>query len=256
MKKIVTIVSATLVGAALATTTFAATAKKEDTVKPVSMTKVSYIIGHEIGSGFKTQGVDLNSRAFKQGLNAGLKGKDAKYSKEVMQTTMQAFQKEMMEKAQAKQKEAGAMNLKKSDEYLAKVAKEDGVKELAKGIHYKVDVEGKGEMPTATDTVKVNYKGMLSDGKVFDSSYERKEPAVFGVSQVIPCWTKALEKMPVGSTWTVYCAADQAYGEYAPPSIGPNQALTFKVELLAIEKKADKVDVTAAKKVEKTVTKK
>ena len=90
--------------------------------------------------------------------------------------------------------------------------------------------------PTATEgnNVKVHYKGTLNDGTVFDSSYKRGKPAEFKVNQVIPGWTKALEKMPQGSTWMLYIAPDLAYGKFAPPSIGPEQALIFKVELIKV----------------------
>jgi FKBP-type peptidyl-prolyl cis-trans isomerase FklB len=264
MKKIAALVSASLMtvammGSVFAADTTAASATKTTTqtakVK-TDMAKVSYTIGYEIGNGFHTQNIDLNTNAFNDALQAGLSGKDPKYTKEEMQTTMQAFQKEMMEKAVEKQKEQAINNLTASKTYLSTVAKEEGVKELETGIYYKVVKAGNGEIPTATDTVKVNYEGKLSDGKVFDSSYERKEPATFEVNKVIPCWTKALEKMPVGSTWTLYCSPEEAYGLYAPPSIGPNQVLTFKVELLSIEKAAatpgsaaiQKVDATTASK--------
>ena len=264
MKKIAALVSASLMTVAMTGSVFAADATTASATKTaatqtakVDMAKVSYTIGYEIGNGFHTQNIDLNTSAFNDALQAGLNGKDPKYTKKEMQTTMQAFQKEMMGKAVEKQKEQATTNLTASKAYLESVAKEEGVKKLETGIYYKVVKAGKGEIPTATDTVKVNYEGKLSDGKVFDSSYERKEPATFGVSQVIPCWTKALEKMPVGSTWTVYCSPEEAYGQYAPPSIGPNQALTFKVELLSIEKAAvtpgsaataQKVDATTASK--------
>ena len=177
-----------------------------------------------------------------------LSGQQSKYTKEQMQQIMQNFQKEMMAKAVEKQKEQGSENLKKATAGMAIVAKEDGIKQLDKGIYYKVITAGKGKMPTADDTVSVNYQGNIltaegTNGKEFDSSYKRGTPATFPVGQVIPCWTKVLEEMPVGSTWQIYCAPDQAYGKFAPPTIGPNQALTFKVELLSIKsppaKKAD-----------------
>ncbi|MDC0535891.1 FKBP-type peptidyl-prolyl cis-trans isomerase, partial [Francisellaceae bacterium] len=122
----------------------------------------------------------------------------------------------------------------------AVIGKQSGMKELETGIYYKVITKGDGKVPTASDTVNVNYQGNIltadgSMGKEFDSSYKRNAPATFPVGQVIPCWTKILEKMPVGSTWQIYCSPDQAYGKFAPPTIGPNQALTFKVELLSIK---------------------
>ncbi len=116
-------------------------------------------------------------------------------------------------------------------------AKQPGVKTLPDGMQYKVLVEGTGLKPTANDVVVVNYAGRLLDGKEFDSSYVRGQPATFPVNAVIPGWTEALQLMPVGSTWELYIPANLAYGEQgAPPVIGPNETLIFKVELLSIKK--------------------
>src|SRR6185312_14814170 len=111
-----------------------------------------------------------------------------------------------------------------SQAYIQKIAAQPGVKQLAPGLYYQVITAGTGRMPGPTDVVTVNYEGTLPDGTVFDSSYKRGQPATFQVNQVIPGWTKALQKMPVGSTWMVYMTPDLAYGVYAPPQIGPNQA--------------------------------
>ncbi|HDR50106.1 MAG TPA: FKBP-type peptidyl-prolyl cis-trans isomerase, partial [Mariniphaga anaerophila] len=100
---------------------------------------------------------------------------------------------------------------------------------------YEVLVEGDGPIPAADDRVRVHYHGTLIDGTVFDSSVERGEPAVFGVGQVIPGWTEALQLMPVGSKWKVYIPSNLAYGERgAGADIGPNTTLIFEVELLEI----------------------
>lgn len=111
-----------------------------------------------------------------------------------------------------------------------------GVVTLPSGLQYKIITAGTGVKPKLSDTVTVNYAGTLINGKEFDSSYKRGEPATFPVSGVIPGWTEALQLMPVGSTWELYIPANLAYGAYGvPPSIGPNQTLIFKVELLAIK---------------------
>jgi FKBP-type peptidyl-prolyl cis-trans isomerase FklB len=108
---------------------------------------------------------------------------------------------------------------------------------LPDGLQYKVLAEGTGLKPATNDVVTVNYAGKLIDGTEFDSSYKRGEPATFPVSGVIPGWTEALQLMKVGSTWELYIPASLAYGESgAPPNIGPNETLIFKVELLGIKK--------------------
>jgi FKBP-type peptidyl-prolyl cis-trans isomerase FkpA len=96
--------------------------------------------------------------------------------------------------------------------------------------------EGSGASPSATDVVKVHYHGTFSDGRVFDSSVQRGEPASFPLNRVIPCWTQGLQQMKVGGKAKLTCPPDLAYGERgSPPTIPPNSTLTFEVELLAIE---------------------
>ncbi|MCZ6925955.1 MAG: FKBP-type peptidyl-prolyl cis-trans isomerase [Rickettsia endosymbiont of Ixodes persulcatus] len=123
------------------------------------------------------------------------------------------------------------------DAFLAANKKKPGVVTTGDGLQYKVLNPGKGAHPTDTDTVVVNYEGKLVDGTEFDSSYKRGEPATFPVNGVIPGWTEALKLMRPGATWMLYIPASLAYGEQgAPPSIGPNETLVFKVNLIEIKK--------------------
>jgi len=103
-------------------------------------------------------------------------------------------------------------------------------------LQYKVLVKGEGEVPTATQRVKVNYEGHLIDGTEFDSSYKRNEPTTFACNQVIKGWTEALTMMPVGSKWEVYIPQELAYGDRESGQIPPFSTLIFTVELLSIEK--------------------
>ncbi|MFA6409290.1 MAG: FKBP-type peptidyl-prolyl cis-trans isomerase [Gammaproteobacteria bacterium] len=112
-----------------------------------------------------------------------------------------------------------------------------GVVTLVSGLQYKIIKEGKGAKPSPNDVVTVHYAGTLIDGTEFDSSYKRGQPASFPVGAVIPGWVEALQMMPVGSTWELYIPSQLAYGTRgAPPLIGPNSVLVFKVELLDIKK--------------------
>jgi FKBP-type peptidyl-prolyl cis-trans isomerase FklB len=121
--------------------------------------------------------------------------------------------------------------------FLAANKKKPGVVTLASGLQYKIIKQGKGTKPMSNDTVTVNYAGTLINGTEFDSSYKREAPATFPVNGVIAGWTEALQLMPVGSTWELYIPANLAYGSRgAPPVIGSNQTLIFKVELLEIKK--------------------
>lgn len=204
------------------------------------MDKVSYTIGYDIGNNFKTQGIAIDSSAFESGFETGLNGKQPAMSQADMQSTMATFQQQMMEQMAQKQATTAAQNLTASQAYIQKMAAQPGVKELEDGLYYQVITAGKGRIPNAHDSVTVNYVGSLPNGTVFDSSYQRNQPATFQVDQVIPGWQKVLEKMPVGSTWMVYISPELAYGQNAPPVIGPNQALTFKIELISINSKSKK----------------
>ena len=124
---------------------------------------------------------------------------------------------------------------KQCEDYMAEIAKKEGIQELGDGVYYEVITEGTGAIPTDTSRVSVNYEGKLLNDTIFDSSYERNEPAKFRCSQVIPGWTKALTKMPVGSTWMVYIPQEQAYGDRKAGKITPFSCLIFKIELLGIE---------------------
>jgi len=108
---------------------------------------------------------------------------------------------------------------------------------LPSGVKIVHTVVGTGAMPNATDRVKVHYRGTLADGKEFDSSYKRNEPAVFPLNRVVPCWTQGLQKIKVGGKATLTCPPATAYGDRgAGGAVPPNATLTFDVELLAIEK--------------------
>lgn len=130
---------------------------------------------------------------------------------------------------------------KMGDAFLTKAAAEKGAQKTASGLVYSVITEGTGPAPQATDTVKVHYHGTSPDGKVFDSSVDRKEPATFPLNGVIPCWTEGVQLMKVGGKSRLVCPAGIAYGERgAPPDIKPGATLVFEVELLAIENQAAK----------------
>ena len=201
------------------------------------MDQVSYSVGYEIGKGFNSQQIGIESPQFEAGFAAGLNGANPLMTTAQMQATLTSFQQQMQQQNLQKQQSAIASNLKASQAYLAKIAAEAGVVQAQPGLYYKVITAGKGQVPGPQDTVTVNYEGTLTNGTVFDSSYKRGQPATFQVNQVIPGWTSILQKMPVGSTWMVYIAPDLAYGTSAPPQIGPNQALTFKIELISVAQK-------------------
>jgi FKBP-type peptidyl-prolyl cis-trans isomerase len=205
--------------------------------------KVSYILGMNIGGQFKANQVTLVDTSFIEGIKTAVDGSEPKLSKEEIQQTMQAFQAEMQKKQEEAQKAqqaaaevAAVKNKEDGAKFLAENGKKAGVKTTASGIQYEVLTEGKGDKPKATDTVTVNYVGTLIDGKEFDSSIKRNEPATFAVGAVIPGWVEILQLMPVGSKWKVVIPSDLAYGAGGTGGdIGPNATLVFEVELLKIE---------------------
>ena len=128
------------------------------------------------------------------------------------------------------------MSCSESD-YLQKAAKEPGTKKTASGLVYLELKPGTGASPNARNTVRVHYRGTLVDGKEFDSSYARNEPAEFPLNQVIPCWTEGVQMMKVGGKAKLICPSDLAYGDRgSPPKIKPGSTLVFEVELLEIVK--------------------
>ena len=198
--------------------------------------KASYSIGYDIGETFKKQKIELNMDALVAGLKEAIGGKEATLSKEDREKTLQAFQKEMMEKQIAASKEAATKNQAEGEKFLEENKKKDGVKTTASGLQYKVLKEGSGASPKETDTVVTNYRGTLIDGTEFDSSYKRNEPASFPVNRVIKGWTEALQLMKPGAKYQLYIPSSLAYGERgAGQLIGPNATLVFEVELLSIK---------------------
>jgi FKBP-type peptidyl-prolyl cis-trans isomerase FklB len=152
------------------------------------------------------------------------------------QSVMNTFQQQLMAKRDSVNKVMGEKNKKDGGTFLAENKKKEGVVTLPSGLQYKVLKKGSGKKPKAEQTVSVQYRGMLTDGTEFDSSYKRGEPATFPVNGVIKGWTEALQLMPVGSKWQLFVPSDLAYGEKgAGQVIPPNATLIFEVELLSIK---------------------
>ena len=195
--------------------------------------KFSYALGVQMGNSLKQQGLtDVDTDALGQAIADVLSGSEFKVSQQDMQAAIQAY----AQKQQAKHAEAAKMALAAGDKYRADNKKKKGVKELPNGIQYEVLKEGKGKKPQVTDTVTVHYHGTLVSGKVFDSSVSRGQPATFPINGVIKGWQEVVPMMPTGSKWRVVIPPQLAYGEQgAGGAIGPNETLTFEIELLAIK---------------------
>ena len=207
--------------------------------------KVSYSIGMDIGRNLKQNEIDVEMDALARGIKDALadSGSTPLLTQAQIEETMQKFQQEMMAKQQevmAKQNEkANAMsgkNKSAGDMFLAENAKKEGVVVLPSGLQYKIIKAGSGQKPKATDEVTTHYRGTLIDGTEFDSSYKHGKPTSFPVNGVIAGWTEALQLMPVGSKWQLFIPSNLAYGERGNGgAIGPNAAVVFDIELLAIK---------------------
>ncbi len=149
----------------------------------------------------------------------------------------EAYQQKINQLAQARMKVIAEKQKEKSKEFLEKAGKEKGAQKTASGLVFVPIKEGTGPQPKETDTVKVHYTGTLIEGKVFDSSVKRGEPAEFPLNQVIKCWTEGVGKMKVGGKAKLVCPSAIAYGDMGrPPTIPGGATLVFEVELLEIKK--------------------
>lgn len=196
---------------------------------------VSYALGMLNGDGFgknlaTVPGEKLNYDILLATFTEAVKGKtDFAMTPEIAQQYVQEY----FQKAQTKVADDAKQ---KGQAFLDENKTKAGVITTESGLQYRVETEGSGEKPAETDNVKVHYKGTLLDGTTFDSSYERGEPATFGVNQVIKGWTEALKLMPTGSKYTLWIPSDLAYGPTGSQAIGPNETLVFEVELIEIVK--------------------
>lgn len=225
MKIFVTIIFACLL-------TFAVFAEEKPFELKDSKDKASYSIGLNIGSNLKRQNVDLNPDAMIAGMKDAMSGKKPLLNDQEVREAMMGLEKDM----QQKQAAAAQKNAADGDKFLAENKSKPGVKTTASGLQYKVEKEGKGAQPKATDTVTVNYRGTLINGTEFDSSYKRGQPATFPVTGVIKGWTEALQLMKAGSKYQLFIPAGLGYGERgAGRDIGPNATLIFDVELLDVK---------------------
>jgi FKBP-type peptidyl-prolyl cis-trans isomerase len=196
--------------------------------------RIGYSIGVNIGQTLLAQGIveGLDLDAFMSGMVDSINS-EAKLTDEEMFAAIQIFQERMAAEAEA----ALTGNLASSAEFLAANAAQEGVISLSSGLQYLVLSSGPtdGESPTTSDSVLAHYHGTLIDGTVFDSSVDRGEPVEFGVTQVISGWTEALQLMKIGDKWRLFLPPELAYGEQSPtPTIPPNSALIFEVELLEV----------------------
>lgn len=193
--------------------------------------KVSYAVGLSIAESLKSQQLDgLNLDLLKDGIQDIFEQRELKINPQEANGLIQSYLEEANSAAFGENKENGIA-------FLEGNKNKDGISSTESGLQYEIIQEGTGNKPSATDTVTVHYHGTLIDGTVFDSSIERGTPASFGVNQVIPGWTEALQLMSVGSKFRLYIPQELAYGANPHPGgpIQPYSALIFDVELIEIK---------------------
>ena len=191
--------------------------------------KKAYLMGYNLGKEtkkvFKTK---AERKVFVRGLKHGFKGKESLVSIE----SIRALQKKESQKI----KQQGEKSMSEGKTFLKDNSQKEGVKTTASGLQYKVLKEGQGLSPKATDTVKVHYRGTLTNGQEFDSSYKRNQSISFRLNSVIKGWTEGLQLMKEGAKYEFYIPSELGYGERgAPPTIPPNAVLIFEVELIKVK---------------------
>lgn len=196
---------------------------------------ISEAFGCDIGANMRMMRMPIQTYWFKQGLIESANG-ESRITQQDMQRILNSYYTDIMP----------MRNVEESEKWLAKVEKMSGVKKTESGLLYRIDREGDDSLkPGPTDVVKVDYEGHLRDGVVFDSSYERGEPIEFPLQNVIKGWTEGLQLVGQGAQITLWIPADLAYGVRGSGSIGPNEALEFKVEVHEVKFMPDTIAAPA-----------
>ena len=199
--------------------------------------QVSYIIGRDLARNFAQQGLELDVDTLAGALKEGLQGLPSRLTQEEMQAAMQQLQEQIggAEDDQQDQNSNTMNNKTEGEAFLAQNASKSGVTTLPSGLQFEVLTQGTGNKPSLGSSVTTHYHGTLINGTVFDSSYQRGQPATFPVNGVIAGWTEALQLMPEGSKYRLYIPSDLAYGKRgAGRDIPGDTALIFDVELIKV----------------------
>ncbi|MGO4220464.1 FKBP-type peptidyl-prolyl cis-trans isomerase N-terminal domain-containing protein [Lysobacter sp. TAF61] len=205
-------------------------------VPEVPKDKVAYLVGADVGRSLAPIKDELELPVVVQAISTAFNKGKPLLSEEEQAAVRQAFQQKVQVKMQAQASALGGKNQADGAAFLAKNKAVKGVFTTGSGLQYMILRQGSGPRPKATDHVRVNYHGTLLDGTVFDSTYERNQPAEFALNQVIAGWTEGVSMMPVGSKFRFWIPGELAYGPKGTPGgpIGPNATLVFDVELMSI----------------------
>lgn len=198
--------------------------------------QVSYMIGRDVARSLEEVKDEIDVAVLTDAIRTGLAGEESLMTEEQVAQLRESFAQRIQAERIAEMMATAKKNKEAGDKFLAANKAKPGVEITGSGLQYQVVTQGDGPRPAADDVVRVHYKGTLLDGETFDSSYERGEPAVFALPQVVPGWQEGIALMPVGSKYRFWIPAELGYGEQGTPGgpIGPNAVLTFEVELLDI----------------------
>ena len=230
-----TIICAALVASAMGCQDTTTAQQPTATAPKTDKEKISYAIGTNMAQSIADIRDEIDLAMLQKGISDRIQGKELLVSSEEAQPLLQALSQKLMEKQQQEMAKVGEKNLELGQAFLKDNKEVEGVITTESGLQYMVMKEGEGKSPVASDRVKVHYKGTKLDGSVFDSSYDRNQPATFQADQVIKGWTEALQLMKEGGKYKLFIPAELAYGASgAGQQIGPNEVLVFEVELLEV----------------------
>lgn len=196
--------------------------------------RAAYAIGLQLGQSIKESPFTIDMNILEKGIQDILDEKDPALNPNEVREVLLQLRQEMQEAMRERRMKEAEENIGKADAYMAENAKKEGVKTTESGLQYRVLREGDGAMPKETSQVSVHYKGTLTDGTQFDSSYDRGQPASFGLNQVIAGWTEGLQLMKAGSKYELTIPPGLGYGAGGADTIPPNSVLVFEVELLEV----------------------
>ena len=198
--------------------------------------KLSYAIGFEIGRDFNQKQMDVDLNTVIKAMQDGFAKRNPTVPEDQMRTSLETMQKKMVDAARAEFDKASAENKRKSDAFLAANKSKSGVQTLPSGIQYRIIETGTGAKPTVNSEVQLHFRGSISTGQEFASTYQGNQPVTMKVADApMPGLKAVLPMMPMGSRWELFLPAEQAYGNTPRSPIGPNQAVVFDVKVVSVK---------------------
>lgn len=202
--------------------------------------KLGYSIGYEFGNELRSYDIDIDLEAVFEAVRDSYNEQDPQVEMAEMRQIMMALQEKIRQERMEEFQRLAEENKEKAEQFLADNRDNRGIETLPSGVQYRIIEEGDGQRPSADDVVTVHYRGSKIDGREFDSSFRRGQPAVFQVNSVIEGWQEVLPMMREGDTWQVFLPPELAFGVRGdPPIIGPNEALKFDIQLVQIGEPED-----------------